>query len=179
MVAYTRRRQRDDVGTLAQLQQIRSELVDPDVASHRGHLVNAAGDATLIEFGSPDAALRCAVDIQRAMAVRNFTATPDERLEFRVHINLGDIIVDGDGIAGESVNIASRLEAMAEPGGICVSGPVRDQVHGQIGVDLVDLGEQIRNASLKVREHHCPGQQTGWSAPSTNRSEASRYHQQA
>jgi adenylate cyclase len=137
--------------TAPQLQQIRSELVDPNVATHRCHLVNAAGDTTLIEFGSADAALRCAVEIQRAMAVRNSTATPDERLEFRIGINLGDIIVDGDGVAGDSVNIASRLEAMAEPGGICVSGPVRDQVHGNIGVDFVDLGEQqIRNAQPKA-----------------------------
>ena len=106
----------------------------------------------LLEFGSADAALRCAIDVQRAMRADNQSKPPDERIEFRIGINLGDIIVDGNDIAGDGVNVAARLEALAEPGGICVSAAVREQVHGSLDVGFDDIGEQqVKNIMRPIR----------------------------
>jgi TolB-like protein/tetratricopeptide (TPR) repeat protein len=114
-------------------------------------LVKTAGDGMLLEFGSADAALRCAIDVQRAMSADQSVASA-ERLQFRIGINLGDIIVDGTDIAGDGVNVASRLEALAEPGGICVSAAVREQVHGSLGIGFNDIGaQQVKNIMRPIR----------------------------
>src|SRR6202521_5989621 len=152
VVGFSRHMERDDAGTLARLREIREQLIDPKISAYGGHVVKTAGDGMLIEFSSADAALRCAVDVQRAMAARNESLTADERIEFRIGINLGDIIIDGNDIAGDGVNVAARLEALAEPGGICVSGSVRDQVHGNIDVGFDDIGEQqVKNIMRSIR----------------------------
>ena len=152
VVGFSRHMEQDDAGTLARLREIRESLIDPGVAAHGGRIVNTAGDGMLVEFGSADASLRCAVEVQRAMAERNSLQSASERLEFRIGINLGDIIVDGSDIAGDGVNVAARLEAMAEPGGICISGAVRDQVHGNVDVAFVDIGErQVKNIGRPIR----------------------------
>ena len=106
----------------------------------------------VLEFGSADSALRCAIEVQRLMSADNQSKAADERIEFRIGINLGDIIVDGNDIAGDGVNVAARLEALAEPGGICVSAGVREQVHGQLDVEFVDGGEQrVKNIARPIR----------------------------
>lgn len=144
--------ERDDAGTLAHLREIRENLIDPKIRDCGGRIVKTAGDGMLVEFGSADASLRCAVDVQRAMAARNAKRAASDRIEFRIGINLGDIIIDGDDIMGDGVNVAARLEALAEPGGICVSGAVRDQVHGSLDVAFVDAGErQVKNIARPIR----------------------------
>ena len=144
--------ERDDAGAFARLREIRERVIDPKIAEHGGRVVKTAGDGMLLEFASADAALRCAIDVQRAMSAANELKAPDERIEFRIGVNLGDIIVDGNDIAGDGVNVAARLEALAEPGGICVSAAVREQVHGSLDVSFVDVGEQqVKNISRPIR----------------------------
>lgn len=152
VVGFSRHMERDDGGTFARLREIRERIVDPSIAEQRGRVVKTSGDGMLLEFGSADAALRCAIDVQRAMWLDNQTKSPDERIEFRIGINLGDIIVDGTDIAGDGVNVAARLEALAEPGGICVSAAVREQVHGSLDVGFDDIGEQqVKNIMRPIR----------------------------
>ena len=152
VVGYSRHMELDDAGTVARLREIRDNLVDRRISDNGGHIVSTSGDGMLVEFGSADASLRCAVDVQRAMAERNRMLAATDRLEFRIGINLGDIIVDGDDIAGDGVNVAARLESLAEPGGICVSGAVRDQVHGNLDIAFVDVGErQVKNIARPIR----------------------------
>jgi adenylate cyclase len=152
VVGFSRQMERDDGGTFARLREIRERIVDPKIAEHGGRVVKTAGDGMLLEFGSADAALRCAIDVQRAMHAENQSKPLDERIEFRIGINLGDIIVDGTDIAGDGVNVASRLEALAEPGGICVSSAVREQVHGSLDVGFDDIGEQqVKNIMRPIR----------------------------
>jgi class 3 adenylate cyclase/TolB-like protein len=154
VVGYTRLMERDEAGTHARLREIRARLIEPGIALNGGHTIRTAGDGMLIEFCSAAAALRCSIDVQRAMQVRNRSVPPDDRIEFRVGINLGDIIVDGDDIAGDGVNVASRLETLAEPGGICVSAAVREQVHGGMDVEFVDIGEQrVKNIARPIRTY--------------------------
>jgi TolB-like protein/tetratricopeptide (TPR) repeat protein len=144
--------ERDEAGAFARLREIRERTIDPKIAEHGGRVVKTAGDGMLLEFGSADAALRCAIDVQRAMGADNQASAPDERIEFRIGINLGDIIVDGTDIAGDGVNVAARLEALAEPGGICVSAAVREQVHGSLDVGFDDIGEQqVKNITRPIR----------------------------
>jgi class 3 adenylate cyclase len=130
VVGFSRHMERDEGGAFERLRDIRARLVDPKIAEYGGRVVKTAGDGMLLEFGSADAALRCAIDLQRAMSAENLPLSSEERIEFRIGINLGDIIVDGSDIAGDGVNVAARLEALPEPGGICVSAAVREQVHG-------------------------------------------------
>ena len=134
------------------LKAIRAELIDPKIAEHRGRIVKTTGDGMLVEFASVVDAVRCAVEVQRGMAERNTGVEPAaERIEFRIGINLGDIIIDGDDIFGDGVNIAARLEALAEPGGICVSGTVHDHVRDKLDVEFDDLGEQqVKNIARPV-----------------------------
>src|SRR5205814_8884029 len=134
------------------LRLVRDELVDPAIVSHGGRIVKTAGDGFLAEFPSALAALRASVQIQREMAARNRAAAAGERIDYRVGVSLGDIIVDRDDIAGDGVNVASRLESMAEPGGICVSSSVREQVHGNLDVGFTDIGEQqVKNIMRPLR----------------------------
>ena len=141
----------DDSGTLAALKAHRRELIDPKIAEHDGRIVKTTGDGLLLEFSSVVDAVRCAVDVQRGMAERNKGIAPDKRLDFRIGINVGDIIIDGDDIFGDGVNVAARLEMLAEPGGICVSRVVRDQVLDKLSFTFEDLGaQQIKNIARPV-----------------------------
>ncbi|MET0919549.1 MAG: adenylate/guanylate cyclase domain-containing protein, partial [Burkholderiales bacterium] len=154
VVGYTRLMERDETGTHARLREIRARVIEPSIAENGGHTVRTAGDGMLVQFSSAAAALRCSVDVQRAMQARNRSMPPGDRIDFRIGINLGDIIVDGDDIAGDGVNVASRLETIAEPGGICVSAAVREQVHGGIDVQFVDIGEQsVKNIARPIRTY--------------------------
>ena len=152
VVGYTRLMERDDTTTFARLGAIRSEVVDPAIVAHDGRIVQTAGDGWLAEFPSALAALRASIQIQRAMGKRNAALGADERIDHRIGVNLGDIIVRGSEIAGDGVNVASRLESLAEPGAICVSSAVREQVHGQLDATLVDIGEQrVKNIARPIR----------------------------
>src|SRR6266852_6267517 len=142
----------DEEGTLAALKAIRRELGDPKVKEHRGRIVKTTGDGLLVEFGSVVDAVRCAVEVQREMAERNTGIPRERRIEFRMGINLGDIIKERGDIYGDGVNVAARLEALAEPGGICVSRVVRDQVRDKLDFGFEDLGEQsVKNIARPVR----------------------------
>jgi TolB-like protein len=152
VAGYSRLMGADEEDTLAALKAIRRELGDPKVKEHRGRIVKTTGDGLLIEFGSVVDAVRCAVEIQQAMAERNAGMPGERRIEFRMGINLGDIIIDGDG-----VNIAARLEALADPGGICVSRVVRDQVRDKLDLAFEDLGEQqVKNIVRPVHVFRIP-----------------------
>jgi len=141
----------DDSGTLAALKAHRRELIDPKIAEHDGRIVKTTGDGLLLEFPSVVDAVRCGVDLQRGMTERNEGIAPDKRLEFRIGINVGDIIIDGDDIFGDGVNVAARLEALADPGGICVSRVVRDQVFDKLSFTFEDLGaQQVKNIARPV-----------------------------
>jgi len=154
VAGYSRLMGVDEEGTLAELKAIRHELSDPKVKEHRGRIVKTTGDGLLIEFASVVDAVRCAVEVQRAMAERNADVPADRRIELRMGINLGDIIKDGRDIYGDGVNVAARLEGLAEPGGICVSRVVRDQVRDKLGFTFEDMGEQqVKNIARPVRVH--------------------------
>jgi adenylate cyclase len=154
VAGYSRLMGVDEEGTLALLKALRRELADPKIKEHRGRIVKTTGDGLLIEFASVVDAVRCAVEVQREMAERNADVSPDGRIEFRMGINLGDIMKDGRDIYGDGVNVAARLEALAEPGGICVSRVVRDQVRDKLAFSFEDLGEQqVKNIARPIRVH--------------------------
>jgi adenylate cyclase len=149
---YSRLMGADEEGTHDRLKMLRRELADPKIKEHRGRIVKTTGDGLLVEFGSVVDAVRCAVDVQREMAERNAALPAEGRIEFRIGINLGDIIIDEHDIFGDGVNIAARLEALAEPGGICVSRVVRDQVRDKLDFAFDDRGEQeVKNIARPVR----------------------------
>ena len=152
VVGYARLMGRDEEGTLATLKALRVGLIDPKIAEHRGRIVKTTGDGLLVEFASVVDAVRCAVETQRGMAQRNAATPAERRIELRIGINLGDIIGDGGDIFGDGVNIAARLEALAEPGGICASRAVRDQVRDKLALAFEDLGEQsLKNIARRIR----------------------------
>jgi len=151
VAGYSRLMGADEEGTLAALKAIRREVCDPTIAEHRGRIVKTTGDGLLVEFASVVDAVRCAVEVQREMAPRNDAVPSERRIEFRIGINLGDIIIDEQDIYGDGVNVAARLEALAEPGGICVSRVVRDQVRDKVDFGFEDLGEQqVKNIARPV-----------------------------
>ena len=151
VAGYSRLMGKDEEGTLAALRAIRHELGDPKIKEHRGRIVKTTGDGLLVEFASVVDAVRCAVETQRDMATRNAGIPPEWRIEFRMGINLGDVIVEDGDIFGDGVNIAARLEALAEPGGICVSRVVRDQVRDKLDFSFADMGErQVKNIARPV-----------------------------
>ena len=151
VVGYSRLMELDESGTLAALKAHRRELIDPKIAEHDGRIVKGTGDGLLLEFPSVVDAVRCAVEVQRGMAERNAGIAPDQRLDFRIGINVGDIIIDGDDIFGDGVNVAARLEALADPGGICVSRVVRDHVLDKLSFTFEDLGaQQVKNIARPV-----------------------------
>ncbi|HMA72597.1 MAG TPA: adenylate/guanylate cyclase domain-containing protein [Xanthobacteraceae bacterium] len=154
VVGYSRLMGLDEEGTLAALKGHRRAVVDPKIAEHRGRIVKTTGDGILVEFASVVNAVRCAVDIQRQMAERNAQVPPERRIEFRIGLNVGDIIIDDKDIYGGGVNIAARLEALAEPGGICVSRVVRDEVRDKLDFSFEDMGEQqVKNIARPVPTH--------------------------
>src|SRR5271167_2657610 len=151
VVGYSLLMGRDDSATLAGLKAHRRELIDPKIAEYAGRIVKTTGDGLLLEFPSVVDAVRCAVDVQRGMAERNTGVPSEKRIEFRIGINVGDIIIDGDDIFGDGVNIAARLQTLAEPGGICVSRVVRDQVLDKLSFAFEDLGPQeVKNIARPV-----------------------------
>ena len=142
----------DEEGTHAQLTGHLRSLVDPKIAEHRGRVVKNTGDGLLAEFGSVVEAVRCAVDIQRGMVERNAEVPQGKRIEFRIGINVGDIIIDRGDIFGDGVNVAARLEGFAEPGGICVSARVQEDARGKLDVAFEDAGDrQFKNIAQRVR----------------------------
>src|SRR6516165_7160630 len=140
VAGYSRLMGADEEGTHERLKSHLRGLVDPKIAEHRGRIVKNTGDGVLAEFASVVDAVRCAVEVQRGMVERNAGIAADRRIEFRVGINLGDVIAEPDDIFGDGVNVAARLEALAEPGGICVSRVVRDQVRDKLDYTFEDLG---------------------------------------
>lgn len=152
VAGYSRLMERDEAGTHAQLLEIRAQVTDPAVLRHGGRIVRTVGDGILVEFPSAMSALQAAVEIQRTMAERNRGLPADRRIDHRIGINLGDILVEEHDIAGNGVNVAARLEAIAPPGGIAISATVRDQVRQDLGVRFLDAGEQhVKNISRPIR----------------------------
>jgi adenylate cyclase len=152
VAGYSRLMGADEEGTHERLKADLRELVDPKIAEHRGRVVKNTGDGFLAEFQSVVDAVRCAVEVQRGMAERNQETPPERRIEFRIGINLGDVIAEEHDIFGDGVNVAARLEALAEPGGICVSAVVRDQVRDRLAFVFEDMGEQqVKNIAHPVR----------------------------
>jgi adenylate cyclase len=152
VAGYSRLMGRDDEGTLAQLKAIRSALIDPTIGAHRGRIVKTTGDGILVEFASAVDAARSAIEVQRAMAARNEGISRDKRIEFRVGIHVGDIIIDDSDIFGDGVNIAARLENIADPGGICMSDDAYRQIRGKVDIAFEDMGMQaLKNISEPIR----------------------------
>ncbi len=143
VAGYSRLMGLDDSDTLARLKAHRRELIDPKIAEYDGRIVKTTGDGLLLEFPSVVDAVRCAVDVQRGMAERNVGLPADQRIDFRVGINVGDIIIDGEDIFGDGVNVAARVQVLAEPGGICAAKVVRDQVLDKLSFAFEDLGAQL------------------------------------
>jgi class 3 adenylate cyclase len=153
VAGYSRLVGDDEEGTLARLRALRRELIDREIVAHRGRIVRVMGDGFLIEFASAVDAVRCAVAVQRAMAAAAHEPA-ERRLQFRVGINVGDVLADGDDIHGDSVNIAARLEAIAEPGGICLSAAAYEQVRGKLDIAVDDMGEQeLKNIARPLRAY--------------------------
>ncbi len=152
VVGYSRLMGEDEVGTLDTLRAHREELIGPKIAEHDGRIVKLMGDGLLAEFPSAVEAVQCAIEIQHTMGERNADVPEDKRLAYRIGINIGDIIVEGEDIYGDGVNVAARLEGLAEPGGICMSRTVVNHVKGKVELDLEDMGEQqVKNISEPVR----------------------------
>ena len=152
VAGYSRLMGEDEEGTHERLKALLRQLVDPKIKEHRGRIVKNTGDGMLVEFGSVVDAVRCAVEIQRGMIDRNTDAPEDKRISFRMGINLGDVIVEPEDIFGDGVNIAARLEALAEPGGICISRVVRDQIRDKLPYAFEDMGDQqVKNIARPVR----------------------------
>jgi len=150
VVGYSRLMEADEAGTLARLRSVRQELIDPGIAKCKGRVIKTTGDGMLVEFQSVIEAVRCAADFQRSMALRN--EGPNGGLLYRIGINIGDVIVENGDIFGDGVNVAARLESIAEPGGICVSAAVREQVGDRLDVGFEDLGEHtVKNISRPIR----------------------------
>jgi TolB-like protein/class 3 adenylate cyclase len=178
IAGYSRLMGADEEGTLRQLKAHRKELVDPKITEHRGRIVKTTGDGMLVEFVSVVDAVRCAVDIQRGMAERNVGVAAGLRIEFRIGINVGDIIFDGDDIFGDGVNVAARLEALADPGGIMVSSVVHDQVRDKLSFGFESLGEQaVKNIARPVGVHRVQlSEQTGAEKSNTAAGKMERAH---
>jgi TolB-like protein/class 3 adenylate cyclase/tetratricopeptide (TPR) repeat protein len=152
VAGYGRLVSADEEGTIGQLRAHRASLFDPKLAEHNGRLVKTTGDGLLAEFASVVDAVRCAVDVQRGMIARNADVTEAKRIEFRIGVHVGDIIVEDDDIFGDGVNVAARLEGLAEPGGICVSARVQEDAEGRLDVGFIDDGEQqLKNIARPVR----------------------------
>jgi adenylate cyclase len=167
VAGYSRLMGSDEEGTLSRLKALRAELIDPKIAEHHGRIVKTTGDGLLVEFGSVVDAMRCAIGWQAELA--NHPQSADTRIDFRIGVNLGDIIIDEGDIFGDGVNVAARLEALAEPGGICVSRVVRDQVRDKMDVAFDDLGEQqVKNIARPVRAFRVVAEENPMPEPSAS-----------
>src|SRR6202045_2782333 len=154
VAGYSRLIEADEEGTLRRLKTLRSEVIDPQIAGHRGRIVKTTGDGILVEFASVVDALRCAAEVQAGMTARNADVVAENRIEFRIGVHQGDIVVEDGDIFGDGVNIAARLEGLAEPGGICVSARVQEDAAGKLELAFRDLGEQLlHNISRPVHAY--------------------------
>jgi TolB-like protein/class 3 adenylate cyclase/Flp pilus assembly protein TadD len=152
MVGYSRLMEADEAGTLAQLKALRQQIIEPKIGARRGRIVKTTGDGMLVEFASVAEAVQTAVEIQQALAERNASIPADRQALFRIGVNLGEIIIEGDDIYGNGVNVAARLEGLAEPGGICISSTVYEQIESILNLGYQDLGEQkVKNISKPIR----------------------------
>jgi TolB-like protein/class 3 adenylate cyclase len=152
VAGYSRLIEAGEEGTLSRLKALRAEVIDPKITGHHGRIVKTTGDGLLVEFASVVDALRCAAEVQAAMAKGNAPLPPDHRIEFRIGINVGDIVVEDGDIFGDGVNVAARLEGLADPGGICVSARVQEDASGRLDLAFEDLGEQaLKNITRPVR----------------------------
>ena len=152
VAGYSRLMGADEEGTLGRLKVLRAEIIDPKIAEHHGRIVKTTGDGVLVEFASVVDAVRCAVAVQQAMPERDTGVAADSRIELRIGINLGDVIVEGDDLYGDGVNIAARIEALADAGGVFVSNTVHDHVRDRLPFVFEDLGEQqVKNIARPVR----------------------------
>lgn len=151
VVGYSRLMERDETSTLTALRAHRKDIIDPKIAEHHGRIVKLMGDGALVEFPSVVGAVQCAHEIQKLLSDRNAEIPEDRRIEFRIGIHVGDVIVDGDDIYGEGVNVAARLESLAVPGGICISDWVYQSVSGKMDVKFEDLGKRdVKNLTKPV-----------------------------
>ena len=154
VVGYSRLTGADEEGTIARLRALRRELIDPAIAEHRGRIVKTTGDGILIEFASVVDAVRCAVEVQRGTASRSAEQAADKRIAFRVGVHVGDVVVDGNDLLGDGVNVAARLEGIAEPGSICISEDAYRQVRDKVFLKFIDIGErQLKNIARPVRAY--------------------------
>src|SRR5262245_23575448 len=168
VAGYSRLIGADEGGTLQALKTIRTELIDPTIAAHNGRLVKTTGDGFLVEFGSVVDALRCATEVQAGMAERNTPASAVKRIELRIGINVGDIVVEDGDIFGDGVNVAARLEALAEPGGIWFSARVQEDAAGKLDLVFQDNGEQqLKNIARPVRVYRVATGPVSATAPET------------
>jgi class 3 adenylate cyclase len=152
VAGYSRLTGLDEEGTHLELRAHLTSVLDPKIAQHRGRIVKNTGDGVLAEFGSAVDAVRCAIDVQQGMAGRNAGVPPEKRIDFRIGINIGDIIIDRGDIFGDGVNVAARIESVADPGGVCVSDDVVRQVQGRVPGEFVDIGEyQLKNIARPIR----------------------------
>src|SRR6478672_5612927 len=152
VVGYSRLVGIDEEGALAGLKDLRKSLIDPKITEHRGRIVKNTGDGALVEFASAVDAVRCALETQREIADRTISISEDRRIEFRIGINIGDIVIEEGDIFGDGVNIAVRLESLAAPGGVCISEDVYRQVRGKFDATFEDIGEQkLKNIAQPVR----------------------------
>src|SRR3954471_14431778 len=151
VAGYSRLMEGDEIETLTSLKSHRRELIDPCIVEHRGRIVKTTGDGMLVEFASVVDAVACAVTLQRGMLRRNAGVPQDKQIVFRIGINIGDVIIDGQDIFGDGVNIAARLETLCEPGGVCISRAANDQIRDKLSIAFADLGEQaVKNISRAV-----------------------------
>jgi adenylate cyclase len=158
VVGYSRLSGADEEGTIGRVQALRLEIIDPAIAAHRGRIVKTTGDGILIEFASVVDAVRCAVDVQRGTTSRNNDQPQDKRIAYRIGIHVGDVVVDRDDLLGDAVNVAARLEGIAEPGGICISEDAYRQVRDRVSSKFVDGGEQqFKNIARRVRVYYLAG----------------------
>jgi adenylate cyclase len=174
VAGYSRLMGADEEGTHERLKVHFKQLINPKIDAHRGRIVKTTGDGLLVEFASVVDAVRCAVEVQLGMAERNVAVSTAERIEFRVGINLGDVIVEGDDIFGEGVNIAARLEGLADPGSVFISNTVHDQVRDRLPLGFDDLGErQVKNIARPVRVYRVTPQEKSAAKPAPQRANQS------
>jgi TolB-like protein/class 3 adenylate cyclase len=167
VAGYSRLMGADEEGTLERLKALRHELVDPKISEHRGRVVKTTGDGMLVEFASVVDAVRCAVEVQQAMPERNTSIAAESRIELRIGINLGDVIVEDDDLYGDGVNIAARIEALADAGGVFVSNTVHDHVRDRLPFVFEDLGEQqVKNITRPVRVYRVRNSDAAAKSPS-------------
>lgn len=158
VVGYSRLIEADEAATLTALRERRKKILEPLVSKHHGRIVKVMGDGVLIEFGSAVEAVQCAVDLQEEMSKANEGLAPDKAILLRIGVNLGDVVIDGGDLFGDGVNVAARLEGLADPGGICVSAPVRNELHGRLTFDFEDAGEvSLKNLARPVHVFRIQG----------------------